>query len=336
MSEVETAPVPDTAAPAELDSNQPVSITIGDIELTGAGETEASLREGLPKAPDAMPATTDKPSRGQKRFSQLTSERDQEAHKRAEAERERDELKARIATIESSRTSAPAPVAAAVPPSAAPVSSAKFSYPTYTQWAEQNPALVQSSEDPYGTWTEQRADALFDWKQSRIDLDAVVRNRIEADQASRAFNTTVKSMLDRGRASYPNDFDAVRQNGPGVMITLGPTVEKGAERAQMIAQMPNGEHLFYAIARSAEVAHALARMSDYQFGMALSSIAPSNPAASPASTGSAGFTVAPPPMQPVGSGSKTAVPSAVDLAERGGEDYDASGFREQARRERRR
>jgi hypothetical protein len=142
-------------------------------------------------------------------------------------------------------------------------------------------------------------------------------------------------MLDRGKDVYP-DFDAVRQSGPGVMVTLGPTVEKGAERAQMIAQMPNGEHLFYAIARSAEVAHALARMSDYQFGMALSSIAPSNPAASPASTGSAGFTVAPPPMQPVGSGSKTAVPSAVDLAERGGEDYDASGFREQARRERRR
>ena len=67
MSDVETAPVeaPDASAPAELDSNQPVSVTIGDIELTGAGETEASLRDGLPKLPDAMPATTDKPSRGQ-------------------------------------------------------------------------------------------------------------------------------------------------------------------------------------------------------------------------------------------------------------------------------
>jgi hypothetical protein len=312
-----------------LDSNQPVSITIGDIELTGAGETEASLREGLPKAPDAMPATTDKPSRGQKRFSQLTSERDQEAHKRAEAERERDELKARIATFEASRTSAPAPVAAAVPPSAAPVSSAKFSYPTYDAAAAQNPNLS------WDDWNDGKIEARAKFELQQVDFEALVRNRIEADQASRAFNTTVKSMLDRGKDVYP-DFDAVRQSGPGVMITLGPTVEKGAERAQMIAQMPNGEHLFYAIARSAEVAHALARMSDYQFGMALSSIAPSNPAASPASTGSAGFTVAPPPMQPVGSGSKTAVPSAVDLAERGGEDYDASGFREQARRERRR
>jgi hypothetical protein len=332
MSDLETATAtaPETAAPAELDSNQPVSITIGDIELTGAGETEASLREGLPKAPDAMPATTDKPSRGQKRFSQLTSERDQEAHKRAEAERERDELKARIATFEASRTSAPAPVAAAVPPSAAPVSSAKFSYPTYDAAAAQNPNLS------WDDWNDGKIEARAKFELQQVDFEALVRNRIEADQASRAFNTTVKSMLDRGRASYPTDFDAVRQSGPGVMVTLGPTVEKGAERAQMIAQMPNGEHLFYAIARSAEVAHALARMSDYQFGMALSSIAPSNPAASPASTGSAGFTVAPPPMQPVGSGSKTAVPSAVDLAERGGEDYDASGFREQARRERRR
>jgi hypothetical protein len=276
-----------------------------------------------------MPATTDKPSRGQKRFSQLTSERDQEAHKRAEAERERDELKARIATFEASRTSAPAPVAAAVPPSAAPVSSAKFSYPTYDAAAAQNPNLS------WDDWNDGKIEARAKFELQQVDFEALVRNRIEADQASRAFNTTVKSMLDRGKDVYP-DFDAVRQSGPGVMVTLGPTVEKGAERAQMIAQMPNGEHLFYAIARSAEVAHALARMSDYQFGMALSSIAPSNPAASPASTGSAGFTVAPPPMQPVGSGSKTAVPSAVDLAERGGEDYDASGFREQARRERRR
>ncbi len=331
MSDVETAPVeaPDASAPAELDSNQPVSVTIGDIELTGAGETEASLREGLPKLPDAMPATTDKPSRGQKRFSQLTSERDQEAHKRAEAERERDELKARIAAIEASRTPASAPVAAVVPPSAAPVSSAKFSYPTYDQAAAQNPNLS------WDDWNDGKIEARAKFELSQVDFDARIRDRIEADTASRAFSSTVKSMLDRGASAYP-DFDAVRSSGPGVMVTLGPTVEKGAERAQMIAQMPNGEHLFYAIARSAEVAHALARMSDYQFGMALSSIAPSAPAALPASTGTSGPYVPPPPMQPVGSGSKTAVPSSVDLAERGGEDYDASGFREQSRRERRR
>jgi hypothetical protein len=329
MSEVETATVPDTAAPAELDSNQPVSITIGDIELTGAGETEASLREGLPKAPEPSAQPAEKLSRGQKRFSQLTSERDQEAHKRAEAERERDELKARIATFEaSSRTSAAPPAPAVVPPRPAPVSQ-KFSYPTYEQASAQDPTLA------WDDWNEQKAVALFDWKQSQVDIDARIRERIEADTASRAFKSTVSTMLERGKSVYP-DFDAVRSSGPGVMITLGPTVEKGAERAEMIASMPNGEHLFYAIARSAEVAHALARMSDYQFGMALSSIAPTNPAASPASTGSAGFTVAPPPMQPVGSGSKTAVPSSVDLAERGGEDYDASGFREQSRRERRR
>ncbi len=331
MSEVETAPVeaPDAGAPAELDANQPVSVTIGDIELTGAGETEASLREGLPKLPDAMPATTDKPSRGQKRFSQLTSERDQEAHKRAEAERERDELKARIAAIEASRTPASAPVAAVVPPSAAPVSSAKFSYPTYDAAAAQNPNLS------WDDWNDGKIEARAKFELSQVDFDARIRDRIEADAASRAFKTTVSTMLDRGKSAYP-DFDAVRQSGPGVMITLGPTVEKGAERANMIAQMPNGEHLFYAIAKSAEVAHTLARMSDYQFGMALSSIAPSAPAALPASTGTSGPYVPPPPMQPVGSGSKTAVPSSVDLAERGGEDYDASGFREQSRRERRR
>ncbi len=327
MSELDTAPV---EAPAvEQHPDQPVSISIGDIEVTGAGGTEAELQDGLPKAPEPSAPPTEKPSRGQKRFSQLTSERDQEAHKRAEAERERDDLKARIAAIESSRTPAAAPVAAVVPPSAAPVSSAKFSYPTYDVAAAQNPNLS------WDDWNDGKIEARAKFELSQVDFDARIRDRIEADTASRAFNTTVKSMLDRGKTSYP-DFDAVRQSGPGVMITLGPTVEKGAERAEMIAQMPNGEHLFYAIAKSAEVAHALARMSDYQFGMALSSIAPSAPAVSTASTGSAGITVAPPPMQPVGSGSKTAVPSAVDLAERGGEDYDASGFREQARRERRR
>ncbi len=328
MSEIETAPVPETAAPETgLDSNQPVSVTIGDIELTGAGETEESLREGLPKAPEPSAQPEKKPSRGQARFSQLTSERDQEAHKRAEVERERDELKARIAALES-RTSASPPVPAVVPPRSEPVSQ-KFSYPTYEQASTKDPTLV------WDDWSEQKAAALFDWKQSQIDLDAVVRTRIEADQASRAFKSTVSSMLERGKSVYP-DFDAVRASGPGVMITLGPTIAKGAERAEMIAQMPNGEHLFYAIAKSADVAHALARMSDYQFGMALSTIAPSASDASPASSRASGFTVAPPPMQPVGSGSKTAVPSSVDLAERGGEDYDASGFREQSRRERRR
>ncbi len=327
MSEVETAPAPDTAAPTELDSNQPVSVTIGDIELTGAGETEASLRDGLPKAPDAMQAPADKPTRGQRRYSQLTSERDQEAHKRAEVERERDDLKARIAALES-RTSASPPVPAVVPPRSEPVSQ-KFSYPTYDAAVGTNPNLT------WDDWNDGKIEARAKFELQQFNFDARIRERIEADTASRAFNSTVSTMLERGKSVYP-DFDAVRQSGPGVMVTLGPTVEKGAERAQMIASMPNGEHLFYAIARSAEVAHALARMSDYQFGMALSSIAPSVPDASPASSRASGITVAPPPMQPVGSGSKTAVPSAVDLAERGGEDYDASGFREQARRERRR
>ncbi len=326
MSELDTAPV-EAPAPPEQHPDQPVSISIGDIEVTGAGGTEAELQDGLPKAPEPSAQPTEKPSRGQKRFSQLTSERDQEAHKRAEAERERDELKARIAAIEASRTPASAPVAAVVPPSAAPVSSAKFSYPTYDAAVAKDPALS------WDDWNDGKIEARAKFELQQVDFDALVRRRIEADQASRAFKTKADTVLERGRTSYP-DFDAVFKSSSNPMI--GPDQKSDYDRAQLIWLQPNAEDIIYAISRDASIGHALARMTDVQFGMALSSIAPTHPAASPASTGSAGLTVAPPPMQPVGSGSKTAVPSAVDLAERGGEDYDASGFREQARRERRR
>jgi len=325
MSDVATAPVEAPETAPEVHPDQPVSINIGDIEVTGAGGTEAELQEGLPTTPVEAPVAPEKVSRGKKRFSQITSERDQEAHKRAEAERERDELKARIAALES-RAPSPAPVPAAVSP-AVPVPSPQFTYPTYAEASAKDPSL------DWEVWNDgkQRAIAKWEYQQSQSDIDARIRRSIEADRASRAFETTTKSTVERGRASYA-DFDAVLKRGGTGMI--GPTPESDFQRAQLVYQQPNAEHLIYAIARDPQVVQALANMSDVQFGMALASLAPASGVVSPASTSAAVPSLPPPPMQPVGSGSKTAVPSAVDIAERAGEDYDSSGFREQIRKER--
>jgi len=269
-------------------------------------------------------AADQKPTRGQKRFSQLSSERDQEAHKRAEVERERDELKARIAALES-RAPSPVPAPAAVSPAAPGPSPAKFTFPTFDAWLAQNPGKE------WDDWNDEKiaGRARFEYSQQQLDIDARIRQGIEADSASRAFQTTIKSVMDRGRASH-TDFDAVFAGAKGM---IGPTQESDLQRAQLVYQQPNAHDLIYAIARDPQVAQALARMSDVQFGMALASLAPAPAVASPASTAGAGSVMPPPPYQPVGSGSKTTVTPSAELAG-AGFDFDKSGYREKRAAER--
>ena len=89
----------------------------------------------------------------------------------------------------------------------------------------------------------------------------------------------------------------------------------------------------YAIAKDADLATRLSKMSDVEFGMALAAVAP---VAAVASTASTARTVVPPPppYQPVAGGGSTTVPSSADLAERSTEDYDRSGYREKRAKER--
>ncbi len=331
MSELATAPV-ETPAPDAIHPDQPVSVDIGGIELTGVGETEESLREGLPAEKPATDAP--KQTKGRQRYSDLTNERDQERQKREQVERERDELKTRIEGLskpQPAQAREPAPVAQPAPvPQAAP----KFSFPAFDDaWIAAHP------DKEWSDWNDLKVEALADWKiaakefVSKTDLDATIRQSIEADRAQRAIADSLEVVRQRGRTAYP-DFDAIVSTGPGADISFAHTPEQAQARYRAIITSPHSEHLQYAIGSNPDLARRLGQMSDVEFGLALASIAPTAPAASPASTGTSGITVAPPPMQPVGSGSKTAVLSAADLADRSGEDYDSSGFREQIRRER--
>ena len=334
MNELETAPVEAPAPPAAepIHPDQLVSIEHNGIELTGAGETEASLREGLP-AEKAEPSQPAKPTKGRQRYSELTSERDQERQKREAAEAKAAELERKLASLSAAPPStapvreAPAPVS-----TAAPVSAPKFTFPTYDQAAAQNPNLS------WDDWNDEKiaARARWEYQQSQSDIQAQIRQGIEADRAQRAVADSLEKIYQRGRQAYPTDFDVMIKSGPGAMIPLARTREQADARYSAIVNHPHSEHLQYAIGSNAALATRLGQMSDVEFGQALALIAPGAPAAVPASTGASVVSIAPPPLQPVGSGSKTTVASSVDLAERGGEDYDSSGFREQLRRERRR
>ncbi len=325
MSEHATAPVETDAAPEAIHPDQPVSIDIGHIEVTGAGGTEAELQEGLPKtAPEPQPKQT----KGRQRYSDLTSERDQERQKREAVERERDELKTRIEALATVKPSEPVREAPAVVSTAAPASP-KFSFPTYDAAIQARPDLT------WDDWNDEKiaARARFEYQQSQVDIDARIRQGIEADRVQRSTADSLEKIYQRGRSAY-SDFDAIITKGPGATIDLAKTREQGYARYQAIIASPQSEHLQYAIGSNPDLARRLGQLSDVEFGLALAAIAPTAPAASPASTGTAGSLVPPPPMQPVGSGSKTTVASASDVAERAGEDYDSSGFREQIRRER--
>lgn len=307
--------------------------------LSGVGTTVEALQETMERyAPEESPAEAgeaagqptpatstepvlagdEKVSRGRKRYSQLTSERDKALNAAAEVAKERDELRARLAQQ-------PPPVPAPERPQPT-VPAEKFTFPTYEAF------VAQHADASYDDWTDAKVDAIADWKLSKVDFDARIRHSIEADRASRAEMDVLQQAWTRARTVYP-DFDAIRSGGPGASIPLGATPQAAQARIQAIIQSPQSEHLQYAIAKDASLAHKLASLSDVQFGMALAQLAPTAPATSPASTGFAGSVTAPIPYQPVGSGSKTTVPSSGELAKKGF-NFDESGYRERRAAER--
>jgi len=301
--------------------------------LTGVGVTTEALQETIdartpdtaktppPVAGDAAPVPVEpKPTRGQKRFDQLTGEREAEKRAREAAEKERDELKAQLA--------------AAKQPPADPK-------PRELEPEPKAPVLTRNKpvEDEIGTKYQSYADFvedLADWKAEQrlaaLDLDARVRSSIEADRASRSFADSVEDIKTRGRKVYAN-FDAVLATGAGVPIALGPDTATDTARVKAILGLPNAEHLIYAIANDADLAKTLGSLSDVAFGLKLAQIAPASPVASPASTGTPG-SLPPQPYQPVGSGSVTTVPSSAELTRKAGFDFDRSGYREKRAAER--
>lgn len=331
MSDVQTAPV--TEAP---DSNQPISIEIGDQTFTGVGETEESLREGLnlPKPAE------EKPTRGRKRIDQLTYEAAEERRNREAAEARAADLETRLKALEQSRKTepqtpvqpAPQPAQAAPTPQqqVAAAQAPAFTFPVFEHWLTQNPAAAAAS-DAFEQWQDAKQDARTEWKLrsgqfvSQIELDARIRQSIEADRASRTFVEQINAQRAEARKVHP-DFDAVLHSVDDIQFP--------PDTLRLIADVPNSGLLQYRLAKNRDLAVKIAQMRDLgRVGFELAQLMADPAVASSASTGDPVF-VPPPPMQPVGSGSKTTVLSASDLADRGGDDYDSSGFREQLRKER--
>jgi len=326
---------------ATVDPNAPVSHEVDGRVLTGVGVSADDLAETMDRhttpdpSPTAAPAPTpDTPpaprddagkfkTRGQRRFDDLTRERE-EAKRDAESLRAKyDASQRELETLRAARAVRdPEPAA----PPVAPVAPAGRPKPTEDE--------IGDKYQSYGDFVEDLADWKAEQRLSALDFDARVRQSIEADRASRSLQDRIVQQLTTARETYA-DFDAVLTTGPGAAVTLGPTPAIGQQRVQAVSLLPNGPHLIYAIANDAALATRLAGMSDLEFGMALSSLAPSQGVASPASTPAMVSPVlVPPPFQPVGAGSKTTATPSSDLPKKAGFDYDRSGYRESRARER--
>jgi len=305
--------------------------------LTGVGVTEASLQETVDRREPEATETPDTPaqqqaraengqykqSRGQRRFDQLTREREEATRAREAVERERDDLRSRLDAAERTRqepASQPAQpsVAAAVAANQDP--SSDFDFPAYDAWID---------EHADGDWEKyQRAllKAHGDFTVKSLDIDARIRHSIEADRASRTLSERMEAKVLRAKEAYP-DFDAVVRK-PEILNAIW----SGAKQAA-IAALDDTGHVLYQMAKDPANYERLRTMSDVQFGMELAKLTAAPSVAPPASTGP-GSVIPPSPYQPVGSGSKTTVPPSAELTQRAGFDFDKSGYREKRAAER--
>ncbi len=308
-----------------VDPNIQVSHEVDGRILTGVGVSQDNLAETMDRHAEAEPesaaptqARTDtgqfqpaqpKQTRGQRRFDELTREREEARREAADAKRERDELRARLSAPAEQRQPEPPSRPSAVPPAA--------------------DARSKPIEDEIGTKYQSYADFaedLADWKVEQrlgaFDIDARVRQGIEADRETRHFADTVSGVFTKARQSYP-DFDAVIAQGPGSQIDFG------KQRRDWLVSRPDADHVLYAIARDGAFASRLASMTDIDFGIAVSQL--SQAAASPASAPRESSV--PAPYSPVGSGSRTASVPLSELPKKAGYDFDSSGYREKRARE---
>jgi hypothetical protein len=304
--------------------------------LSGMGVTSEALADVMERhepepveAPTETPSTPAEPvkqSRGQARFAELTKARKEAEAKAATYERELAELRAQVQ-----------PPTAPTPPATAPVAAAAQAPPSPSGPERGDSGLPsgsrpQPTEDEIGTKYKTYAEFVLDsarWvaEEQQSGIDARIRQSIEADRASRDFLNHAESTWAKGRKVYA-DFDAMRTTGPGSQVPMDHA------KIQAILQHPQSEHVQYAIVKDGALAQKLAQANPIEFGMLLSTVAPTNGAAPLASTPSAGTMTPPAPIQPVGSGSPTTPSPSADAARKGNyAEYKAR--REQERKARR-
>lgn len=325
--------------------------------LTGVGVTTEDLAKTMARhepapgpsadgAPDQPPVTApsasgeQKQPRGAKRFDQLTGEREAAKREAEAARKELEAFKTRAETAERERDRLKDELDTAQ--RAAPAHRGNAGGPTRTENNQAGPEAVQAVQptrpkptvDQIGTTYQTYEDFLedlADWKSeqrlAQFDLDARIRQSLEADRASRTLQDKTAAARQRGQKAYP-DFEAV--------ITASHMMQPWPmEKIHAIANLETPEVVQYALGKDPKLAESLRMETDpVQFGMALARLVTSAaPVASPAST-EVPRSVAPAPYVPVGAGSSTATVKSSDLAKKGGHDFDASGYREKRAAER--
>jgi len=299
------------------DPNVTVSVEQNGRVLSGVGVSTDQLAETMERHDDrttpaekVIPADTSiqatsepvKPTRGQARFSELTSARKAAEEKAEAAEKRAAELEARLAQQ----------------PRPEPQRQEQPQQPPVAQSAQ--PTREKPSEDDIGTKYETYAafvEDLSDWKtEQRLaaqDMRAAVREMLKAEREAATFDTHVEAVRAKGRAAY-KDWDILQKSGPGTFVDMP------APAIHAILQHPQSEHLQHAIMASAEIAQKLAQLAfsnPYNFAFELAKLAP----AEPPSNGHRPQQNIPAPMQPVGSGSRSSTPSSAEYAEKG--DYQS-------------
>lgn len=336
--------------PETAPTESPVSVETDDGRiLTGMGVSPESLAETMearepvsgekdektpPEKPNptgaAEPSSLDrnedgtfKLSRGAKRFAAMKAEQQRIEEARQAAEQKAAELEKQLAEYRQAKQ-APEPQKAE-----------KAEKPAPTEFNEPEPQIEQFADqaDPYAAWN--RALARWDrrkeaWEdaQKGADLDTKIAQRFQEVYAQGQYIEQINKVAAEGAQKY-QDWQAVVQH-PDVANVIFPD-----DTYRAIVTAPNAAELVYTLAKDPPLARKVASEKDpFRLGVLLGSIRSSQPAvARPASTGAAVASSAPPPYQPVGSGSKTTSPSLSDIADHG-DDYDSSGYRERRAAER--
>jgi hypothetical protein len=309
-----------------MDQVQPLEVTTVETDgrvYSGAGVDETSIEQALSQTsfgqkveaePEkADPSTTvetrgadgkfvsatsepvqdaPKETRGARRFSHLTSERDKEKARADAAEARSRELEAKLNAPPAAKVEPPIEQARTEP------SAPDLTEPTFDEFA--------NDPDPLNAYIKAR-DAFLE-KKIEAKLDAQFRERIEAERASRQFGQTVADTWERGRRAYA-DFDAVLSDANVIFPR---------ETLRAIAHAPDSEHLQYALASDPALSQRIAALTDpVAIGYELGRAGSARGSAPPASPIRAATTKAPPPYQPVSGASRTANPSPDELATHG-------------------
>lgn len=296
-----------------IDPHETVTVERPDgRSLSGSGISEESLTAVVDRgqsagepAPEAAPPAAEKEPKGRARYSKLTAEREAALSQAQAAEALASELKNRLALLEARE--AERAQQAQKPDSA----------PTPPQPTRPKPVVAEigAKYPDYESFVEDLADWKTEQREVKLkqEFDARFEQRIEAERASVRQREASQSVLDRGRAAYP-DFDAVVQSCP---------VQFPDGMLQSIAKMPNAEYIEYLLGKDPDWAAEVAACPDgLSLGLKLAERVPPAGRVSPASRPAVVRTSqAPPPYEPVAGGSPTSAPPLADLADKG--DFEA-------------